>query len=299
MSRARLRQLEAFQAVMRTGSVTRAAEILGISQPSTTKLLQELEAQTGLSLFERVRKRLHPTAEGRRLAAEVAEIFLKLSQVEHLANELRARGTGELRVACLPALGLAIVPRCLAAFQARHPKLRVALSVVPSQQVVEMLAEGLVDLGFAYAVPGTPTTVRRSSLADLSAVAVLPRGHPLAAKRRLHLADLAGSPFLSLGREDSSRDKLDDILRLSGFSLDVVVETPFAGVICEMVAAGAGVALVDPLTAAIFRNRVVTRPVDPTFSFDLGSMVPVDPGGSPLTQDFLEIVRSAVSSLLD
>jgi DNA-binding transcriptional LysR family regulator len=155
MSRARIRQLEVFHAVISTGSATRAAELLRISQPSVSKLLQDLEVQTGVSLFSRVRKRLSPTPEGRRLAKEVEGLFLKLSRIEHVANEMRAKGVGELRIASLPALGLRLIPSLLAEFQRANPEIRAVLSVVPSQRVVEMVASGEADVGFAYPVPGT------------------------------------------------------------------------------------------------------------------------------------------------
>ena len=156
MSRVTVRQLEVFHAILQTGSATRAAEALKISQPSVSKLLQELEKAAGLRLFERVRKRLNPTAEARRLGLEVEGLYLKLNRVERIANELRAKGVGELRVASLPALGFRVVPACLARFRQVHPEIRVVLSVVPSQRVVNMVAEARP----MFALP-TPCQVRR------------------------------------------------------------------------------------------------------------------------------------------
>jgi DNA-binding transcriptional LysR family regulator len=268
MSRARIRQLEVFQAVIRTGSATRAAELLRISQPSVSKLLQDLEVQTGVSLFSRVRKRLSPTPEGRRLAQEVEGLFLKLSRIEHVANEMRAKGVGGLRIASLPALGLRLIPRLLAEFQRANPEIRAVLSVVPSQRVVEMVASGEADVGFAYPVPGTPATLARHTLAFLPAVAALPRGHRLARRRVLKPEDFDGVPFVSLGREDRSRDNMDAVFDVVSLGLLVAVETPFAAVACELVAAGVGAALVDPVTASFYRHRLAVRPVKPSFGFD-------------------------------
>jgi DNA-binding transcriptional LysR family regulator len=296
-ARARIRQLEAFHAVMQTGSVTRAAELLQISQPSASKLLQELERGTGVALFQRVRKRLVPTPEGRRLGREVEGLFLKLSHIEHVANEMRAIGPGELRIAALPALGLALVPRQLSAFRRSRPEIRAALTVASSQRVVEMVAAGEADVGFAYPVPGTPPTLERHGLGVLEAVAVLPRGHKLGQRKLLKPADFEGEAFVSLGREDRTRDNMEAVFGASRLGAEAAIETPFAAVACELVASGAGVALVDPITAHFFRDRVLVRPLRPSFGFNFGVLAVAGQPRSAIAQDFVELVSRAVAAI--
>lgn len=296
-SRARIRQLEAFHAVLQTGSVTRAAELLRISQPSVSKLLQDLETSTGVSLFERVRKRLIATPEGRRLGREVDGLFLKLSHIEHVANEIRAKGTGQLRIAALPALGLGMIPRQLAVFLRSRREIQTTLAVMPSQQVVQMVASGEADIGFAYPVPGTPQTVARVCLAVLAAVAVLPPKHRLGKRKVLHPADFDGESFVSLGREDRSRDNMDVIFGKNPLGAEVVIETPFSAVACELVAAGAGVALVDPVTAHFYRSRVHIRSIEPSFSFDFGALALAGQPQSSIAQDFITAMAKAILEL--
>ncbi|MGE3988113.1 LysR substrate-binding domain-containing protein [Pseudorhodoplanes sp.] len=297
MSRARIRQLEAFHAVLKTGSATRAAELLRISQPSVSKLLRDLEVDIGVDLFARVRKRLLPTPEGRRLGQEAEDLFLKLSRIEHVGNEMRAKGIGELRIAALPALGIGLIPRVLATFRHDHPGIRSALSVAPSQRVVEMVAGGEADIGFAYPVPGTPSTLNRHSLASLPAIAVLPRGHALASRRMLRPEDFANQPFVSLGREDRSRDNMDVVFGKLPVGPATVVETQFAAVACELVVAGIGIALVDAITARFYRDRLLVRPVEPTFNFDFGALTPVGQPQSSIAQGFLHRVAAAVLTI--
>jgi DNA-binding transcriptional LysR family regulator len=296
-SRTRIRQLEAFHAVLQTGSATRAAELLRISQPSVSKLLQDLEKEIGVSLFERTRKRLFPTPEGHRLGQEVEALFLKLSHIEHVANEIRAKGIGELRIAALPALGLRLIPQMLANLRRERPEIRAVLSVVSSQHTVEMVASGAADLGFAYPVPGTPATLMRHTLAVLPAVAVLPRGHRLARRAALTPRDFEGEPMVSLGREDRTRDNMELVFEKVSLGLAVAVETPFAAVACELVAAGVGAGLVDPVTASFFRDRLVIKPLEPGFSFDFGALTRVGQPQSSVVHAFLSMVAQAIRAI--
>jgi DNA-binding transcriptional LysR family regulator len=297
MSRVRIRQLEAFQAVLKTGSATRAAELLRISQPSVSKLLADLEADIGLRLFERIRKRLISTPEGRRLGLEVEDLFLKLSRIEHVGNEMRAKGIGELRIATLPALGIGLMPQVLAKFRHKHPRITAVLSVAPSQRVVEMVATGEADIGFAYPVPGTPSTLIRHPLAMFPAVAALSRGHPLARRSVLRPEDFGGDPFVSLGREDRSRDNMDVIFGKTSVAPEIAIETQFAAVACELVASGVGIALIDAVTANFYRGRVVIRPVNPTFNFDFGAIMLAGQPQSSIVHDFLHAVAAALHAL--
>lgn len=297
MSRVRIRQLEAFQAVLKTGSATRAAELLRISQPSVSKLLLDLEADIDLRLFERIRKRLVPTPEGRRLGQEVEGLFLKLSRIEHVGNELRAKGTGELRIATLPALGIGLIPHVLAKFRQNHPSVTAVLSVAPSQRVVEMIAAGEANIGFAYPVPGTPSTLIRHPLSMFPAVAAVPRGHRLARRSVLRPEDFYGDPFISLGREDRSRDNMEVMFGKASAAPETVIETQFAAVACELVASGVGIALIDAVTANFYRGRVAIRPVNPTFNFDFGAIMLAGQPQSSIVLDFLQAVATALQEI--
>ncbi|MEJ1976395.1 MAG: LysR family transcriptional regulator [Acetobacteraceae bacterium] len=92
MTPQRLRKLQAFHLVMQTGSVTQAAEALSVSQPAVSKLLQALESETRLTLFDRTRRRLLPTLDARRFHVEVERLFRTAAGIDHLANEIRSAG---------------------------------------------------------------------------------------------------------------------------------------------------------------------------------------------------------------
>src|SRR5690606_31186909 len=101
----RLRHIEIFEAIRRTGSLTEAAQILHVSQPAASKMLANAEAQLGFKLFERVKGRLRATREAEILAPQVTQLTQNLSSVRRLAASLRYSQRGHLRVGCAPALG--------------------------------------------------------------------------------------------------------------------------------------------------------------------------------------------------
>ncbi|MEA3100508.1 LysR family transcriptional regulator, partial [Caballeronia mineralivorans] len=106
----KLRQLEAFRAVMLCATVTRASEMLHISQPATTRLLADLEISLGFPLFKREKKRLHPTAEAQALFEEVQRSLSGMDRIARAADEIRALQRGTLQIVAAPALAHSFLP---------------------------------------------------------------------------------------------------------------------------------------------------------------------------------------------
>jgi DNA-binding transcriptional LysR family regulator len=296
MSLSRMRQLEAFHAVMECGSVTRAAEILQVSQPAITKLIQALELDTGLRLFDRARRRLQPTREARRLVTEVERLFLTMNRIEHVANEIRSLGTGEMHVAAMPSVGLRFLPEILTAFRRQWPGVNVALTVTSSQNVVEMVQAGQVDLGIAR-VLSPPSALVVQPLASLPGVVVLPRDHPLAGRAVLAPEDLRDVPFVQLGREDRARHMIEALFLQRGVALQSMVQTHLAMSACEFVAAGAGVAVVEPVTASYYIDRLAVRPMAPAIYFEMSVVTALSRPGSAMIDSFVRVVRERLNKI--
>ena len=109
----RLRHIEVFHAVMQAGTITGAAQILHISQPAVTKVLQHCELQLGLTLFDRVRGKLYPTPEAQRLRIEIDKLNKDLVSIRRLAANLRAGESEFLRLVCTPTLGASVMPKAI------------------------------------------------------------------------------------------------------------------------------------------------------------------------------------------
>lgn len=118
--RFKLRQMEAFRAVMLTGSMNGVARLLFVSQPAVS-LIAHAEQSLGLRLFERDKGKLTPTAEAQRLFEEVGQLFDEALRIDELARDLAERPEGELKLCSSPSLALNFLPPVIARYVNEHP----------------------------------------------------------------------------------------------------------------------------------------------------------------------------------
>ena len=121
----RLRQLQAFEAVAPTGSVTRAAASLSISQPAVSRLLSSFSDKIAFDLFIRKNGQLLPTQEARLLLGEVSRVLEGLKNIEELQHDLTERTAGHLRIACLPGFATSHLPNVMIDFLKTRPSVTV------------------------------------------------------------------------------------------------------------------------------------------------------------------------------
>ncbi|MGI9503097.1 MAG: LysR family transcriptional regulator, partial [Geminicoccaceae bacterium] len=134
-----LRQIEAFRGVMMTGTVTRAANMLYVSQPAVSRMLADLEQEIGFKLFTRANRQLSPTPEGVAFYDEVERAFVGLDQIGRAATAIREYRRGHLRLITIPSLASTITADLVARFTKTYPDISVSIEVQPSQRVFEWI----------------------------------------------------------------------------------------------------------------------------------------------------------------
>lgn len=264
-----LRQIEAFRAVARHGGFSRAARALAVGQPSLTRSVARLEAAIGFPLFLRGQGAARLTSEGEAFLREVERAFTGLDRLRVAAEDIRNFGTGRLRIACLPALSGGVMAGALSHFLRDRPEATVALQVRPSTTVYEWVATRQADLGLAAPRSGFPA-VEEEEFLSLPGVLVVPRGHRLARRRRpVGPREVAAEPFLALALEDGTRHASEEVFRTAGLEPRIRIETQYSATLCRLVAAGLGVALVNPLVAADEARAlgIVALPFEPAVPF--------------------------------
>lgn len=293
----RHRQVEAFRAVMIGGTVTAAAQRLGISQPSVSRLLSDLEQSLDLTLFERrAGGRILPTPEAIRFYGEVEHSFTGLDRLRQFARDIREFREGQLVVAGMPAMCLDILPLAVGRFLEQHPQVSVMLHARSSREVVEWLMTQQCELGLA----SPPFDVRGISgelIMKAPCVCALPAGHPLADREAIGPADLADQPLIML-TGFFTRHEIEAAFAAAGVAMRLRIETPLSIVACRHVELGLGIAIIEPFTARYCANRdIVFRPFTPTVPCIVGLLAPEGRPRSTATAKFVEVLVETILTL--
>lgn len=288
------RQIEVFAAVMKAGTVSRAAEVLGVTQPGLSRIVAELERSLGFALFARVRNRFVPTPEGQLFYQEVEATFRGMDQLRATAARIRDHGAGQLRVATLSALSSSLVPSAVRRFRILRPDATVTLMVLPSRDVRNGVASGAFDLGLA-ADEIDVSGVIHQVFVQPRALCAIPVGHPLAERSVIGPHDLEGVDFVAYVPEDRARQRFDHIVREAGAAPPrIVVETIYAATVVALINQGVGVGLVSPYAIAGHdHGGLVFRPFEPAVQSRSLLILPPDRPKSQLVRDFIDCLMEA------
>ncbi|RLM19723.1 LysR family transcriptional regulator [Brenneria alni] len=286
-----LRHIEIFHAVMTTGNLTEAAVLLNTSQPTVSRELARFEQLIQMTLFERLRGRLYPTAQGLQLFEEVQRSYYGLDRIINAADDIRLFQQAQLSVACLPVFSQSLLPEVCKPLLGRYPSLNLHIIPQESPLLEEWLSAQRHDLGLTENSV-TPAGTERQTLMMLNEVCVLPAQHHLAAKALLTPADFAGEPFISLSSADSYRQLLDKLFHEEDVLRQMVLETHSAASVCAMVRAGIGISIVNPLTALDYAaSGVVVRPFSIDVPFIVSLIRPLHRPASALVDTFIDHLK--------
>ncbi|WP_226574963.1 LysR family transcriptional regulator [Acuticoccus sediminis] len=270
-----LRQLEAFRLTVEKGSITRAAESMGLSQPAVTKLVAALEADLGFALFERNANGVTPTPEGVAYHTELERALIGLARLEEAAREIRGLKRGHVRIGCLPAVATSYAPEVICRIKERHPGMRVCLDVHTSQRVADLTAAGALDIGLAH-LPNPRNDIEILATYGADCVVAMPPDHPLTALPAISPADLAGVPMVALSQHTVTASLLDAVFTEADVPRTIAVECQPSYAACALVIRRAGVAIVDPFSPALFGPGVLAvRPFKPNARFTFRLIRPV------------------------
>lgn len=275
-----IRQLEAFAAVMSTGSMTGAARLLDRSQPAVTRLVHELQSTVGYPLFTRHGPRVTPTQEGFLFYEEVKQLLGNWRRLQTRSTEI-GQGGEPLVLAATSAVAVGLLPQALRQVEQQTGPAPVRLQTGSPERVVQTVMAGAAQLG-AASLPLEHRGLQVLWIGQAPCVAVLAENDPLAkGSGPLALSALSSRRIVTLSNPYRLRHRIDAALS----SMDTaggVIETDSSVNAQALVRAGLGVALLDPLTAlGVPMQGVRTLPLDRDIPFFFGVVVP---DGRPPTQ---------------
>ena len=228
--------------------MTNAAKLLNVSQPSVSKVLAHAEQQLGYALFDRTRGKLVATPEADRLFGLVSNVFDDVEQLRHVAENLRASDAGKIRIAATPAFGVDLIPTAVSSYLDEHPDTGFEIETLHHDEIAGALLESRVDIGIAFDAVPAPGLVKES-MAEAEFYVIAPQHVDLGDSERVSVDMLTELPFISLSGRGPLGRLLSSHLETYNSQLKKTVFTETYHVAKALVARGAGVSIVDAVTA--------------------------------------------------
>jgi DNA-binding transcriptional LysR family regulator len=262
-----LRHLRYFIAVAEEENVSRAAVKLHVSQPALSRQVRDLEEELGFPLLERTAKSVKLTEAGRAFLQEARDVVRHAQEAVKRTKAIAAGERGEIHVGYAPSLTIEILPRTLRLFQSRFPKVRVSLHDLSTEEMLDRLGKGKLDVALVVEPPAA--MLRGLKFKALGrypiCLAVAPR-HPLVQRRTATLAEAVKQPVIAYNLTDypEYRTFLDRLSVLAKARPRIAEEHDGVTSLVTAVESGRGVALVPSCLAAMTGARLKLLPFKPS-----------------------------------
>mgnify|MGYP002515931303 CR=1 FL=1 len=245
--------------VIEVGSFTKAAELLGYTQPALSQMIAALEKELSIKLLCRSRYGVSLTPEGERLYPSIQSTVLQYETMRRQADEICGLESGLIRIGTVSSVSCHWLPEIIRSFWQKHPNIQIVLHQGDYTSICEWVRTGEVDFGFVNpnAVKGLETTVIKSG----RFCAVLPKEHPLAKKRSLVLEDFASESFLLL--EEGAYSEPLEAFQAAGIKPNIKLRIHDDYSILSMVEQGLGVSILTELVLKKTNYDITVLPIDP------------------------------------
>jgi len=293
----KIRQIEAFQAVIQSRSMTLAGKILFITQPAVSRLIIELEEEVGFKLFDRKKAGLLPTIEGLLLYEEVEKSLIGLKQISKTAESIKSLRKGQLRIIAMPAVTNLFLPEVMKIFWSQSPDINVEIESYPRTSVLDWIHSNQYDVGLAN-LPIDDSEVCLESVFDLKMFCVIPEDHHLSKKDVLNINDLKGENFVSFPLGTYLRHEIDSLLAKNRVNCRIILETRSQTDIYQYVKQGSGVSLVFPFNqfGPTSIPGLLFKPLNNDFKMSIAVIRSKRRKPSLATQNFIRIVKKLLES---
>ena len=242
------KQLSWFRAVADEKNFTRAAESLGVSQPSLSRAIQKLESQLEQPLFERRPREVVLTETGERFYIRAIQI---IDLVDDTFSELSEAGShGTVRIAVIPTIAPYLLPRLLKTFASANPNVSIIVQEDTTKNILSRCKHGEVDLAI-LALPISVKYMEVESLFEEELVLVVPNGHELEKKKTIGLKDVQEFPFVMLDQAHCLSDNIASFCQRQSMEPVSIERTSQLATVQELVSLSHGISMVPKMAEAI------------------------------------------------
>jgi DNA-binding transcriptional LysR family regulator len=290
-----LRQLEVFEAIMRSGSVSAAARELGLTQSAVSRILARLESQLGAPLFARVNGRLAPTRHANRALPQARGILEAVSALQAMSDSAGSRSQRrDLTFVTVPSLSYELIPAVLRAFLKACPDVRFGFDVRTTEATVDAMVRSEAEFALV-ALPVSHPTLTATPLFRTASCVVMPKGHRLAALPKIGPQDLARERMIFLLRRQPTRQLIEDAFHRAGLQPDIHVETSNVATACRCASEGLGVAVVNAMMAGYSATPdLAIRPFEPRIHHTVALIEQAGRERSPELSLFIDCLTAEV-----
>ena len=287
-----IQKYQVFLHVMEAGSISRAAEGMGLTQSAVSHSLSSLEEEFGFRLLTRSRSGVRLSSEGKRILPAIRDILSAEERLRETVSSLHGLSTGTIRVASFSSVAVHWLPAMLKAFQERYPQIRFKLLNGDYHDVEQWLEEGAVDLGFVSLPTRAPGKV--TPLMEDRLLVILPKDHPLASLPSFPIGYARQETFISL--LESSDHDLRRALDAEGIRPHIRFITKDDYAIIAMVEQGLGIAIMPELLLRGRTENIAALELKPQASRTIALAVTEQGQQSPAARMFADFVIERVRS---
>lgn len=231
------------------------------------------------------------------LFEEVERVFQNVDSVNARARAIRELNYGRIEVVAFPSFCCRVLPKIVAEYLEDHPGIDIRLASRNSSLLVDRVATQGVDIGFGMIAPER-AGVEFEKVCNMNAVCVMSPNHSLAERSEIDVADLEGERFISLLEEDRCQLEIDAVFARHKVSRNVVLKCQLTETCCSFAAAGLGISIVDPMSAAGFdASELLVKQFQPEVKFDIWALKPAFRSQPQATKNFVAHIKSSLQNM--
>lgn len=256
----------ALQKVVELGSFTRAADVLGYTQPAMSQMISSLEKELSIKLLYRSRYGIRLTLEGEKLYPFIQRTVSQYQSMMEITKEIKGLDTGIIRIGTISSISCHWLPELIKAFWEQYPKVQFTLHQGDYTTIPEWVRTGEVDFGFVN--PDAVSGMRTKFIKEGELRAVLPAFHALAAQPFVTLEELSAEPFLLL--EEGALSEPLEAFHRAGFEPNIRLRVHDDYSILSMIETGLGVSILPELVLQKTKYEVAILPIRPVITRKIG-----------------------------
>jgi DNA-binding transcriptional LysR family regulator len=292
-----LRQIEVIRAIMLTGTIAGAANLLNVSAPGISRLMKYTEDMLGVRLFNRRHGRYVPTPEARNIFDLLDNVYRKVEDLQVAVDRL-GKGEGrELSFASVPSIANVMVPRAVERLRRQFPQIGIEIDILKIEQAPDYL---LLARGEVVAISSRfdHSTIDFAPLAQGRLLCIVPRGSELADKTSIRPEEIVEHPLIGINPNDPYGRIMTEIFHREGLAYRMDIKARFGTTVASLVAAGLGIAIIDEFTVAYGQlSGVKCLEIEAESTFQTYAAYRNDVALSVYAEAFIEMLRTEMSAV--